>query len=93
MQRWTEEKSVGDWDCPEVYCFPEIVLPRYLSNGENVQHMEINNISKYRSDPTVKGGVIAIGVSAINMSSLQPFSKPPQYLSFITYWLFSITLG
>jgi hypothetical protein len=54
----------------EVYCFPEIVLPRYLSNGENVQHMEINNISKYHSDPTVKGGVIAIGVSAINMSSL-----------------------
>ena len=57
-------------------------------SGDNVHDMDENNLSKYRSDPTVKGGVIAIGVSAINMSSLQHFSKlskPPQYLSFITY--------
>ena len=58
--------------------FPEIFLPRYLSNstdredpsGENVQYMEENNISEYRSDPTVEGGVIAVIFSAINMSSL-----------------------
>jgi hypothetical protein len=36
--------------------------------------MDENNISEYRSDPTVEGGVIAIGCSAINMS-LQPLSK------------------
>jgi hypothetical protein len=34
--------------------------------------MEENNISKYCSNPTVKGGVIAVGFSAINISSLQP---------------------
>jgi hypothetical protein len=34
--------------------------------------MEENNISKYCSNPTVKGGVIAVEFSAINMSSLQP---------------------
>jgi len=43
--------------------------------GENVYDMDENNISEYRSDPTVKGGVIAVGCSAINMSSLQPLSK------------------
>jgi hypothetical protein len=37
--------------------------------------MDENNISEYRTDPTVKGGVIAVGWSAINMSSLQPLSK------------------
>jgi len=37
--------------------------------------MEENIIYKYRSDPTVEGGVIAVGVYAINMSSLQPLSK------------------
>jgi hypothetical protein len=34
------------------------------------------------------GGVIAIGVSAINIFSLKPLSKlfkPPKYLSFISY--------
>jgi hypothetical protein len=41
-------------------------------SGENVHDMDENNISKYRSDPTVEGRVIAIGYSAINMSSLQP---------------------
>jgi hypothetical protein len=37
--------------------------------------MEEKNISKYRFDPTMEGGVIAVGCSAINMSSLQPLSK------------------
>jgi hypothetical protein len=37
--------------------------------------MEGNNIYEYCSDPTVKGGIIAIGFSAINMSSLQPLPK------------------
>jgi hypothetical protein len=32
--------------------------------------MEENNISTYHSDPTVEDGVIAVGLSAINMSSL-----------------------
>jgi hypothetical protein len=44
-------------------------------SSENVHDMEENNISKYRFDPMVEGGVIAIGCSAINMSSLQPLSK------------------
>jgi hypothetical protein len=34
--------------------------------------MKENNISKYRSNPTVEDGVVAIGISAINMSSLSP---------------------
>ena len=58
---------------------------------ENVQDMKENIISKYRCDPTMEGGVIAIRFSTINMSSLEPLyklSKPPKYLSFITYWLF-----
>jgi hypothetical protein len=57
-------------------------------SSENVQDMEEKNISKYCFDPTMEGRVIAVGVSAINMSSLQPLSKlskPPKYLSFITY--------
>jgi len=37
--------------------------------------MDKNNISEYRSDPTVEGEVIVVGCSAINMSSLQPLSK------------------
>jgi hypothetical protein len=37
--------------------------------------MDENDISEYRSDPKVKGGVIAVGCSAINMSSLQSLSK------------------
>jgi len=45
-----------------------------LSN-ENVHDMDENNIFEYHSDPTVKGGVIAVRCSAINMSSLQPLSK------------------
>ena len=44
-------------------------------SGDNVHDMNENNISKYRYEPTVKGGVIAVGCSAINMSSLQPLSK------------------
>jgi hypothetical protein len=44
-------------------------------SGDNVHDMDENNLSKYRSDPTVKGGVIAVGCSAINMSSLQSLSK------------------
>jgi len=44
-------------------------------SSENVHDMDENNISEYRSDPTVEGGVIAVGCSAINMSSLQPLSK------------------
>ena len=39
-------------------------------SGENVQDMEENNISKYRFDPTVKGEVIAVEFSAINISFL-----------------------
>ena len=60
------------------YIFPEIILPQYRSNrvyledpfSENVQDMKENNISKYYFDPMVEGGVIAIRVSVINMSSL-----------------------
>jgi hypothetical protein len=37
--------------------------------------MEGNNISKYCSDLTVEGGIIAIKFSSINMSSLQPLLK------------------
>jgi len=44
-------------------------------SGDNVHDMNENNISKYCYEPTVKGGVIAVGCSAINMSSLQPLSK------------------
>ena len=29
--------------------------------GENVQDMDENNIPEYRADPTVEGGVIAVG--------------------------------
>jgi len=46
------------------------------ASSDNVQHyMEENNISDYRCDPTVEGGVIVVRLSAINMSSLQPLSK------------------
>ena len=44
-------------------------------NGDNVHYMEENNISEYRSNPMMEGGVIAVRFSAINMSSLQPLSK------------------
>jgi hypothetical protein len=44
-------------------------------SGENVHDMDENNIFKYHSDPTVEGGVIAVGCSAINISSLQPLYK------------------
>jgi hypothetical protein len=57
-------------------------------SSDNVQDRNDNNISKYHSDPTMYGGVIAIGVSAINIFSLKPLSKlfkPPKYLSFISY--------
>jgi hypothetical protein len=32
--------------------------------------MDENNISEYRADPTVEGGVIVVGWSVINISSL-----------------------
>jgi phosphoenolpyruvate carboxylase len=44
-------------------------------SGENVHDMKENNIFEYRSDPTMEVGVIAVGVTTINMSSLQPLSK------------------
>jgi len=44
-------------------------------SDETIHAMEDNNISKYCSDPTVEGGVIVVGFSAINMSSLQPLSQ------------------
>jgi hypothetical protein len=44
-------------------------------SNANVHDMDENNIFEYRFDPTVEGGVIAVGCSAINMSSLQPLSK------------------
>jgi hypothetical protein len=44
-------------------------------SGENVHDIDENNISEYCSNPTVKGEVIAVGCSAINMSSLQSLSK------------------
>jgi hypothetical protein len=44
-------------------------------SGENVHDMDEHNIFEYRSDPTVEGGVIAVGCSTINMSSLQPLFK------------------
>jgi hypothetical protein len=37
--------------------------------------MDENNIFEYRADPTVEGGVIAVGGFTINISSLQPLSK------------------
>ena len=43
--------------------------------GDNVHNMDENNISEYRADPTVEDGAIALGWSAINISSLQPLSK------------------
>ena len=43
--------------------------------GDNVHNMDENNISEYCADPTVEDGVIAVGWSAINISSLQPLSK------------------
>ena len=44
-------------------------------SGENIYDIKDNNISKYHSDPTVEGGVIAVRCSVVNMSSLQPLSK------------------
>jgi len=44
-------------------------------SGENVHDMKENNIFEYRSDPTMEVGVIAVGVTTINMSSLHPLSK------------------
>jgi hypothetical protein len=44
-------------------------------SGANVHDMDENNIFEYRSDPTVEGRVIAVGCSAINMSSLRPLSE------------------
>ena len=44
-------------------------------SSKTVHDMEENNISKYCSNPTVEGGVIAVGFSAINTSSLQPLSQ------------------
>jgi len=49
--------------------FPNIFLPRYLSNGidienpygDNVHDMDENNIPEYHVNPTVEGGVIAVG--------------------------------
>jgi hypothetical protein len=32
--------------------------------SDNVHYMDENNISEYRSDPTVEDGVIAVGCSA-----------------------------
>jgi hypothetical protein len=32
--------------------------------GDNVHYIDENNISEYHSDPTVEGGVIAVGCSA-----------------------------
>jgi len=49
--------------------------------GENVYDMHENHISEYRSNQTVKGGVIAVGCSTINMSSLQPLSNSLLLLS------------
>jgi len=43
--------------------------------GENVHDMDENNIPEYRADPTVEGGVIAVGWFTINISSLRPLSK------------------
>jgi hypothetical protein len=44
-------------------------------SSENVHDIEENNIFEYHSNPMVEGGVIAVGFSAINMSSLQPLFK------------------
>jgi hypothetical protein len=56
--------------------------------NDNVQDMKENNISKYCSNLKVEDGVIVVDVYAIYMSSPEPLSKlskPPKYLSFITY--------
>jgi hypothetical protein len=87
---------VSNKDCPEVYfsqkCSSHDICQTKTDIedpfNENVQDMEENDISKYHFDPTVKNGVIVVGVSVIHMSSLQPLSKlskPPKNLSFITY--------
>jgi hypothetical protein len=39
-------------------------------SGENVHDMDEHNISKYSLDPTVEGGVITVGMFAINMYSI-----------------------
>jgi len=50
--------------------------------GYNVQDIDANNISKFHSDLTVKGGVIAVRISAINISSLCLLSSlVPSFLS------------
>jgi len=54
--------------------------------SENVQDMEENNISKYHSNPTVKSGVITVGISAINISSLCILSSLVS--SFLSCFLF-----
>jgi hypothetical protein len=56
--------------------------------NDNVQDMKENNISKYCSNLKVEDGVIVVDVYAIYISSPEPLSKlskPPKYLSFITY--------
>jgi hypothetical protein len=42
--------------------------------------MDENNIPEYRAEPTVEGGVIAVGWFTINISSLQPLSYSCQSL-------------
>jgi len=72
-----KEKTDNKEDCPKMY-FPRYspcdISPTetHIENpsGDNIHDMDENNISEYRSDPTVEGGVIAVGCSAINMSSL-----------------------
>jgi hypothetical protein len=55
-------------------------------SGENIQDMEENNISKYRSNPTMEGGVITVGIYVINMSFLCLLSSLVP--SFISCFLF-----
>jgi len=43
-------------------------------SGENVQDMEEDNISKYRSDPTMEGGFIVVEVYVCLLSNLSPTS-------------------
>jgi hypothetical protein len=69
IQRWSKEKTDSKEDYPEVY-FSQIFSSLDISQtgtdienpyGDNVHDMDENNIPEYRANPTVEGGVIAVG--------------------------------
>jgi hypothetical protein len=52
-------------------------------SGENVQDMEEDNISKYRSDPTMEGGFIVVEVYVCLLSNLSLNSLNHQNISLL----------